>query len=76
MIYQLCKTKESIKEKSAITEAKEKEEKKKKKKKKEDKKEYNLMLQRTKGLLPKKIQLILKKWMDLVNLLILILKLI
>ena len=38
MIYQLCKTKESIKEKSAITEAKEKEEKKKKKKKKEDKK--------------------------------------
>ena len=26
------------------------------------KKEYNLMLQRTKGLLPKKTQLILKNW--------------
>ena len=37
MIYQLCKAKESIKEKSAITENKEKEEKKKKKKKDKNK---------------------------------------
>ena len=33
------------------------------------KKEYNLMLQRTKGLLPKKTQLILKNWGQKKNLL-------